>query len=66
MREAGNSGNAALDWLGAICVIPVFTAHPTEVARRVVMFKRRRIADLLEQLDQVRLSTSSWNSSSTI
>ena len=46
----------AVDWLRHISIIPVFTAHPTEVARRVVMFKRRRIADLLEQLDRIPLS----------
>jgi phosphoenolpyruvate carboxylase len=56
MRSAGISGEAALDWLRSICIIPVFTAHPTEIARRVVMFKRRRIADLLEQLDRIPLS----------
>src|SRR5580658_5670320 len=56
MRAAGISGEAALDWLRSICIIPVFTAHPTEIARRVVMFKRRRIADLLEQLDRIPLS----------
>jgi phosphoenolpyruvate carboxylase len=56
MRAAGISGEAAVDWLRSICIIPVFTAHPTEVARRVVMFKRRRIADLLEQLDRIPLS----------
>jgi phosphoenolpyruvate carboxylase len=56
MRAAGISGEEALDWFRRIRIIPVFTAHPTEVARRVVMFKRRRIADLLEQLDRIPLS----------
>ena len=56
MRAAGISGEEAVDWLRSISIIPVFTAHPTEVARRVVMFKRRRIADLLEQLDRIPLS----------
>ncbi len=56
MRAAGISGEEALQWLRSITIIPVFTAHPTEVARRVVMFKRRRIADLLEQLDRIPLS----------
>ena len=56
MRAAGISGEEALNWLRSISIIPVFTAHPTEVARRVVMFKRRRIADLLEQLDRIPLS----------
>ncbi len=56
MRAAGISGEEALEWLRSISIIPVFTAHPTEVARRVVMFKRHRIADLLEQLDRIPLS----------
>src|SRR5271156_2118075 len=56
MRAAGISSEEALDWLRHIAIIPVFTAHPTEVARRVVMFKRHRIADLLEQLDRIPLS----------
>jgi phosphoenolpyruvate carboxylase len=53
LREAGYTRSAALELLARICVIPVFTAHPTEVARRSVMFKRRRISDLLEQIVQV-------------
>src|SRR6202522_1015871 len=56
MRAAGISGEEALEWLRCISIISVFTAHPTEVARRVVMFKRRRIADLLEQLDRIPLA----------
>jgi phosphoenolpyruvate carboxylase len=53
MREAGIGAGAAYELLRRICIFPVFTAHPTEVARRSVMFKRRRISDLLEQLDRI-------------
>src|SRR5437868_2871661 len=53
MRHAGISPERAMQILERICVTPVFTAHPTEVARRAVMFKRRRISDLLEQLDRI-------------
>jgi phosphoenolpyruvate carboxylase len=53
MRAAGISLGQTLRLLERICVTPVFTAHPTEVARRSVMFKRRRISDLLEQLDRI-------------
>jgi phosphoenolpyruvate carboxylase len=38
MRNAGITAEEALDWLRCISIVPVFTAHPTEVARRVVMF----------------------------
>ncbi|HWZ52126.1 MAG TPA: phosphoenolpyruvate carboxylase [Granulicella sp.] len=55
LRLAGIPAPQALDLLRRICVSPVFTAHPTEVARRSVMFKRRRISDLLEQLDRIPL-----------
>jgi phosphoenolpyruvate carboxylase len=53
LREAGFDAAQACDLLRRICITPVFTAHPTEVARRSVMFKRRRISDLLEQLDRI-------------
>ena len=55
LRAAGYSRAQALELLSHIGITPVFTAHPTEVARRSVMFKRRRISDLLEQLDAVPL-----------
>ena len=44
MRAAGIGVDQALDVLRKIKVVPVFTAHPTEVARRTVLLKRRRIA----------------------
>ncbi len=59
MREAGIGAQEALRWLSQIEVVPVFTAHPTEVARRVVRYKRRRIAAVLEGLDALPLSRQS-------
>jgi len=53
LRGAGKSREDVLELLERVVVTPVFTAHPTEVARRSVMFKRRRISDLLAQLDVV-------------
>jgi len=58
MRNAGISAEEALDWLRQVQVIPVFTAHPTDVARRVVHFKRRRIARELEGLDNLPLTNA--------
>jgi len=55
MKEAGISAKEMLGFLEHITITPVFTAHPTEVARRSVMFKRRRISELLEELDRIPL-----------
>lgn len=57
MRAAGITQRQVLEWLTKIEVIPVFTAHPTEVARRTVLFKRQRIAAELEQLDRLPLTS---------
>jgi phosphoenolpyruvate carboxylase len=53
MRRVGISSEEALDWLKRVLIVPVFTAHPTEIARRSVMFKRRRIGDFLATLDRI-------------
>jgi phosphoenolpyruvate carboxylase len=56
MREAGIGMREALEFLARVEVTPVFTAHPTEVARRVVLLKRSRIARALEKLDRLPLT----------
>jgi phosphoenolpyruvate carboxylase len=56
VRDAGAGVGDALELLGRVEVVPVFTAHPTEVARRTVLFKRARIAAELERLDRLPLS----------
>jgi len=56
MHRSGIDRQSALEWLRQIEVIPVFTAHPTEVARRTVLFKRQRIATNLESLDRLPLT----------
>jgi phosphoenolpyruvate carboxylase len=56
MRAAGFDVDQTLAVLSKIKVVPVFTAHPTEVARRTVLLKRRRIAKQLERLDRLPLT----------
>jgi len=53
MRRVGITADEAMDWLKRVLIVPVFTAHPTEVARRSVMFKRRRIGEFLAALDRI-------------
>jgi phosphoenolpyruvate carboxylase len=56
MKAAGIAAETALGSLSEILVTPVFTAHPTEVARQTVLLKRRRIAAELERLDHLPLT----------
>ena len=56
MKQAGISPDEALAALSQVHITPVFTAHPTEVARQTVLLKRRRIAQQLERLDHLPLT----------
>jgi phosphoenolpyruvate carboxylase len=56
MKNAGISAEDALADLRQIQITPVFTAHPTEVARQTVLLKRRRIAQQLQRLDRLPLT----------
>jgi len=56
MARNGFSAEEALRSLSQVCVNPTFTAHPTEVARRTVLYKRRAIAREIEQIDWLPLT----------
>ncbi len=58
MRDSGMSADQVIAALRQLKIEPVFTAHPTEVARRTVLMKRRRIARQLELLDRLPLPAS--------
>ena len=58
MQAAGISFSQFVELLAKVEITPVFTAHPTEVARRTVLFARGRIARELERLDALPLSES--------
>jgi phosphoenolpyruvate carboxylase len=56
MQRAGIGPEEALRQLSRVEVVPTFTAHPTEVARRTVLYKRRQIAHQIEQIDRLPLT----------
>jgi phosphoenolpyruvate carboxylase len=56
LKQRGLSPENVLAALARVCVIPTFTAHPTEITRHTVRLKRRRIAGSLERLDDLPLA----------
>jgi phosphoenolpyruvate carboxylase len=56
LKKAGYNCAAALEQVARVLVVPVFTAHPTEVARRTVLGMRLRLARELERLDVLPLT----------
>lgn len=56
LRSEGFTADQVLAALREIEVVPVFTAHPTEITRRTTLLKRGRIATALAQLDELPLA----------
>ncbi len=54
IRASGLPADEVAALVARIAVRPVFTAHPTEAARRSILSKRRRVAELLEATDDPR------------
>ncbi|MEO1169409.1 MAG: phosphoenolpyruvate carboxylase [Pseudomonadota bacterium] len=62
LEDHGVSRQAASDMLDDALIVPVLTAHPTEVRRKSVIDHRNRIAELMQLRDRGRDTTSEGDS----
>ena len=53
LREHGVTEETILDLLDQALIVPVLTAHPTEVRRKSIIDHRTRLSDLMERRDDV-------------
>jgi phosphoenolpyruvate carboxylase len=58
LAARGISGERAAQFLDAALIVPVLTAHPTEVMRKSMIDHRTRIAELLRQRDTGRTAST--------
>jgi phosphoenolpyruvate carboxylase len=58
LLAAGMTRTALDELVAGLSVAPVLTAHPTEARRRTLLLALRRVARLVEQLDDPRLTPS--------
>ena len=56
LAESGADAETVAGVLEDVRVMPTFTAHPTEARRKTVKAKLRSVADVLETLDERRLT----------
>jgi phosphoenolpyruvate carboxylase len=55
LQAEGMSADEMRQLVRELVVIPVFTAHPTEAKRRTVLYKLKKMADILRELDRTDL-----------
>ncbi len=64
-REAGIPPGRVVDFLATAMVVPVLTAHPTEVRRKSMIDREMEIAELLADLDRGSLTPAELSATET-